>query len=366
MSDADTPDDDETDGGPLAVVVADADAGMRLDRLLTARITELSRSRLQALIKTGAVTRDGGTIGDPGARVKPGETYHVAVPPPEDAEPQGEDITLDIVHEDEDLIVINKPPGLVVHPAAGHATGTLVNALIAHCGESLSGVGGVRRPGIVHRLDKDTSGLLVVAKGDQAHRVLSEQFAAHGRDGRLQRRYLALVWGVPQPQRSVIRAALQRSQTNRKKIAVTQSEMGREAVTHYRVAEVFRGQDATPVASLVELHLETGRTHQIRVQKAHIGHPVMGDTSYGAGFKASIGKLSHRAADALAALGRQALHATSLGFEHPRSGKPMNFERPPPDDMGRLMAALRPEIAAKVDVAGIGAKAKPAKSRKRS
>lgn len=332
-------------GNTADVVIGSDEAGLRLDRALSARITEVSRSRLQALIKAGAVVRDGSAVTDPGLKVKPGERYAIAVPEPEPAEPAGEDIALDIVYEDRDLVVIDKPAGLVVHPAAAHATGTLVNALIAHCGESLSGIGGVKRPGIVHRLDKDTSGLLVVAKTDQAHKELSAQFAAHGLDGRLQRRYLALVWGLPQPHIGTINAALHRSSSNRTKIAVTLGETGREAITHYRVVEVLRAGDGKsagiPVASLVELQLETGRTHQIRVHMAHVGHPVMGDATYGAGFKASIAKLPPAAAEALERLGRQALHATSLGFEHPRSGKIMSFERSPPADMQRLLEALR-------------------------
>ncbi len=335
----------DDNGNAAEVVIDDHEAGLRLDRALSTRIVELSRSRLQALIRGGAVVRDGRAVTDPGLKVKPGESYAIAIPEPEPAEPTGEDIALEIVYEDRDLIVIDKPAGLVVHPAAGHATGTLVNALIAHCGDSLSGIGGVRRPGIVHRLDKDTSGLLVVAKTDQAHRELSAQFAAHGRDGRLQRRYLALVWGLPQPHIGTINAALHRSSSNRTKIAVTLGEAGREAITHYRVVEVFRhgeGKSAgVPIASLVELQLETGRTHQIRVHMAYIGHPVMGDPTYGAGFKASIAKLPPGAAEALEQLGRQALHAASLGFEHPRSDKPLHFDRSPPDDMQKLIESLR-------------------------
>lgn len=346
MSRSSMPDHDAI-GNIATVIVAQAEAGLRLDRALSQHIAELSRSRLQALIKAGRVTCDGEVTNDPGRKIKPGEVYAIAVPEPEPAEPGGEEIPLDIVFEDRDLIVLDKPAGLVVHPAAGHATGTLVNALIAHCGDSLSGIGGVRRPGIVHRLDKDTSGLLVVAKNDRAHQELSAQFAAHGRDGRLERRYLALVWGAPQPAIGIINAALHRSGSNRTKIAVTLGETGREAVTHYRITEVFRtasgtgGRASSPVASLVELQLETGRTHQIRVHLAHIGHPVMGDATYGAGFKASIQKLSPGAAEALGALGRQALHAAVLGFEHPRTGKSMRFEQLPPAGMKRLLEALK-------------------------
>ena len=324
----------------IEIAAGDADAGLRLDRLLAVRIDELSRSRIQALIRNGAVTRAGATIGDPGTRVKPGDVYVLIVPPPEPAEPAGETIALDIVYEDAALIVIDKPPGLVVHPGAGHATGTLVNALIAHCGASLSGIGGVARPGIVHRLDKDTSGLLVVAKNDRAHQSLAEQFAAHGRDGRLERRYLALVWGAMARPSGTIDVPLARSASNRTKIAPATGAGGRPAVTHWRVARIFRDAEGRPLASLLEVELETGRTHQIRVHMAQAGHPVLGDPVYGAGFKTRAAKLPEPAAAALAALRRQALHAAVLGFVHPTSGRQMRFERPPPDDMARLLAAL--------------------------
>jgi 23S rRNA pseudouridine1911/1915/1917 synthase len=267
------------ENAPIDLVVTDEAAGSRLDRLLAGLVPGLSRSRLQTLIKTGRVTCAGETIGDPGRRVKPGEQYRIAVPPPEPAAPAPEAMPLVIVAEDEHVIVVDKPAGLVVHPAAGHESGTLVNALIAHCGDSLSGIGGVRRPGIVHRLDKDTSGLLVVAKTDEAHRSLSDQFQSHGADGRMERRYLALVWGHPMRQRGTIEAPLARSRASRTKIAVTHGEQGRRAVTHFEVRERFVDAEGKPLASLVELTLETGRTHQIRVHLAHIGHPVLGDAT---------------------------------------------------------------------------------------
>ncbi|MCZ7594905.1 MAG: RluA family pseudouridine synthase [Hyphomicrobium sp.] len=326
----------------IELVATEADAGIRLDKLLAQRIDALSRARIQALIRSGNVAGSGGaTIGDGSYRVKPGEMFIVKVPPPEPAAPAAEAIALDVVYEDRDLIVIDKPPHLVVHPAPGHASGTLVNALIAHCGDSLSGVGGIKRPGIVHRLDKGTSGLLVVAKSDAAHRGLSEQFAAHGADGRMHRAYLALVWGKPLRPRGVIAARLVRSQSNRTKIAVARGESGRHAVTHYEVIETI-GTDAGPI-SLLRLELETGRTHQIRVHLAHIGHPVLGDTTYASGFKAKAGKLAPDARAALAALDRQALHAAELGFEHPRSGKKLRFVSPLPADMQGLLDALRPD-----------------------
>ena len=329
--------EDET----LELVSPEEADGERLDRWLTGRVGTLSRSRLQALIKAGKVRVAGKVVTDPGYRVAAGAEIAVSVPPPEPAVPVGEEIPLTVVFEDKHVIVVDKPAGLVVHPAAGHATGTLVNALIAHCGDSLSGIGGVKRPGIVHRLDKDTSGLLVVAKSDAAHAGLSEQFAAHGEDGRLQRAYLALVWGVPERRRGRIDAALARSTANRTKIAVTRGESGRHAVTHYEVIETFATKAGKPLASLVRLVLETGRTHQIRVHLAYIGHPVMGDQTYGAGFAASTRKLGAEAREALDVLGRQALHAAELGFEHPVTGRPQRFTSMLPADIERLTEALR-------------------------
>ena len=315
-----------------------ATAADRLDKALAQAFPDMSRARFQALIAEGAVSVEGVTVTEPRHKVKPGDSLNVHLPEAAPALPQPEAMALSIVHEDKDLIVIDKPAGLVVHPGAGNETGTLVNALIAHCGESLSGIGGVKRPGIVHRLDKDTSGLLVVAKNDKAHHGLSEQFAAHGRDGRLERSYLAIVWGVPERKSGTISAAIDRSTANRQKMAVSRGANAREAVTHYEVLEVL---GTPPVASLVRCVLETGRTHQIRVHMAHIGHPLLGDPVYGAGFRSSASKLGEAARAALAALNRQALHATTLGFEHPRTGKPMQFESPAPEDFATLLAALR-------------------------
>jgi 23S rRNA pseudouridine1911/1915/1917 synthase len=311
----------------------------RLDRVLARLWSDLSRSRLQALIRDGRVSVDGAPVLDPNRKVAGGARIALAVPPPVPAEPQGEAIALAIVYEDDDLIVIDKPAGLVVHPAAGHESGTLVNALIAHCGASLSGIGGVRRPGIVHRLDKDTSGLLVIAKNDRAHQGLAAQFADHGRTGPLERAYLALVWGVPERSRGTIEAALARSLHNREKIAVVPEERGRYAITHYDVIEPL--PPAGPVASLVRCALETGRTHQIRVHMAHLGHPLLGDLVYGAGYKTKANRLSEAQQAALKTLGRQALHAALLGFEHPRTGEFLQFESPLPADMAALVGALR-------------------------
>lgn len=325
--------------------VAEEEEGIRLDKLLAQRIATLSRARIQALIRSGNVTGPGDNAGaaDGSYRVKAGDTFTVTLPPPAPAEPQGEKLDLDVVYEDDDVIVIDKPGDMVVHPAPGHADGTLVNALIAHCGESLSGIGGVRRPGIVHRLDKGTSGLLVVAKHDQAHQGLADQFAAHGEDGRMHRAYLALVWGTPLRPRDTIEARLGRSQSNRTKIAVVRGESGRHAVTHYERVHTFPTQ-AGPV-TLLRVMLETGRTHQIRVHLAHVGHPVLGDTTYGSGFKAKAARLGEEAQEALAALDRQALHAAELGFEHPVSGEALMFESEPPEDLQRLLDALERDQA---------------------
>src|SRR5688572_1309221 len=247
----------------LEAAVAAEEAGERLDRFLAHHFPQTSRARFQALIANGCVAVEGAAVLEARRKVKAGERITVRLPPAVAAEPLAETIPLDIVYEDDALIVIDKPAGLVVHPAAGHETGTLVNALIAHCGESLSGIGGVRRPGIVHRLDKDTSGLLVVAKTDLAHKGLSEQFAAHGSDGRLTRRYVALVWGTPDRPRGAIDASIARSRHNRTRMAISQGPTSRHAVTHYGLMEVFRDETGVPIASLIELELETGRTHQI-------------------------------------------------------------------------------------------------------
>jgi 23S rRNA pseudouridine1911/1915/1917 synthase len=332
----------ETVAAALAntVAAAPADAGMRLDRLLQARLPELSRTRLQALIKAGHVSEDGKAIGEPGHKVKPGANYRVEVPPPAPAIPQAEQIPLNVVFEDASVLVLDKPAGLVVHPGAGHAEGTLVNALIAHCGDSLAGIGGVKRPGIVHRLDKDTSGLLVIAKTDQAHKSLSGQFAAHGSDGRMERAYLAVVWGEPSPRTGRIATQIGRKATNRTRMAVVNETRGRAAATHYEVLETIAGPGNRPLASLVRCVLETGRTHQIRVHMAHIGHPLLGDATYGTGFAASKSRLNPAQLAALETLGRQALHATLLGFEHPKTRRPLQFESPLPLDIAALWTAL--------------------------
>jgi 23S rRNA pseudouridine1911/1915/1917 synthase len=326
-------------GQRLEVTVAGDEGSARLDRVLAVRCPELSRSRLKALILEGAVTIKAAAIRDPAYHVRPGDTILIDVPEAAPAEPLAEAIALDIVYEDDDIIVIDKPAGLVVHPAAGHETGTLVNALIAHCGPSLSGIGGVRRPGIVHRLDKDTTGLMVVAKNDRAHASLSAQFADHGRTGAMERGYLAFVWGVPNRQRGTIDAPIDRHPHAREKMAVRDG--GREAVTHWEIRETFNGRDGKPVACLLACTLETGRTHQIRVHLAHIGHPLMGDSVYGPHFKTKASHLGRRSQAVLAALGRQSLHAYLLALEHPEGGELLRWEAPLPEDLLLLQGALQ-------------------------
>jgi 23S rRNA pseudouridine1911/1915/1917 synthase len=345
---------------PASVLVAEPEAGDRLDRVLARHIAELSRSRVKTLIEAGAVAIDGTTIRDPSHRVNSGTTLTVDVPPPAPTAPQPEPIPLDVVYEDGDIIVINKPRNLVVHPAAGHWTGTLVNALIAHCGDSLSGIGGERRPGIVHRLDKDTTGLMVVAKNDRAHRVLAAQFADHGRsDEGFERSYLAFVWGAPERPHGTIDRPIDRDPHARDRMAVR--ETGREALTHWQVLERYRGEPGaqrpgkagradSPVASMLLCRLETGRTHQIRVHLASIGHPLLGDQVYGAGFRTKSALLPPEAQAALAGLGRQALHSHILSVKHPTSGEMCQFRSELPPDLARLrhtLAGSRAEASAK-------------------
>jgi 23S rRNA pseudouridine1911/1915/1917 synthase len=286
-------------------------AGARFDKWLAGAFPDLSRSRLKALIEAGQARLDGVTITDPSRRVKPGQLAEITIPPAEPAEPEAETIPLDIRYEDEHLLVIDKPAGMVVHPAPGSPNATLVNALLAHCGESLSGIGGVKRPGIVHRIDKDTSGLIIVAKNDIAHRKLAAQFAKHSLD----RAYQALVWGVPTPPIGEIVGNIGRSSQDRKKMTVLR-ESGKTALTRYKVLKSWHG-----AVSLVECRLATGRTHQIRVHMAHIGHPLVGDPLYGRGRPALAKLLSESARQLLLAFPRQALHAVELGFLHPISGK---------------------------------------------
>ena len=306
----------------LTITAAEDDAGARIDRYLAGNLeapVPLSRTRLKALIQEGALSENGKVITDPSQSVRAGAAYSLAVPPVREAVPQGQDIPLDILFEDQHLIVIDKPAGMVVHPAPGQPDGTLVNALIAHCGASLTGIGGVMRPGIVHRLDKDTSGVMLAAKSDAAHQRLTEMFAAHDLD----RRYTALTWGLLPEKEGRIEAALGRSSRDRKKQAVVAN--GRYAATNWTVT-----RQLPPFASIVECRLETGRTHQIRVHMAHLGHGVIGDPMYGRAMRS--GQMPDNAArDCLAhmrAFARQALHAAHLGFAHPVTGAALEFGSP--------------------------------------
>jgi 23S rRNA pseudouridine1911/1915/1917 synthase len=302
-----------------------AHAGWRLDRALADALPTLSRERLKALIRSGALAADEGVaVRDPATKVRGTESFSLAVPEPEPAHNEAQDIPLRIVFEDEHLLVVDKPAGLVVHPAAGNRDGTLVNALLHHCGGSLSGIGGVARPGIVHRIDKDTSGLLVVAKTDVAHEGLGRQFAAHSID----RRYLAIVSAVPAASTGTVDAPLARSSANRKKIAIVEQGRGKRAITHWKRLVVLRE------SALVECRLETGRTHQVRVHMASIGHPLLGDPVYGGSGKA------HRKLLNELNLKRQALHAAELGFIHPVTKNRLSFTSGMPSDMQELFSAL--------------------------
>lgn len=328
--------DFEFEGEPIEIVIDETLAGGRIDAALAKAHDALSRNRIKDLILGGAVTIDGKPIGEPKYRVKAGETIILVAPPPEDPDPQPENIPLDILFEDEHLIVINKPVGMVVHPAPGSPSGTLVNALIYHCGNSLKGIGGVKRPGIVHRLDKDTSGVMVAAKTDKAHKHLSEQFADHGRTGPLHRAYTAFAWGATQSGMGSVDAPLGRDPGNRLKQTVLKS--GREAITHYAVEARFGG-DGWDITR-IQCQLETGRTHQIRVHMAHIGHPLVSDLLYAPGFATKVNRLPEELAEIIRNLGRQALHAAELGFEHPDTGEEMFFEAELPDDLQELEDAL--------------------------
>ena len=323
----------------------EAARGQRVDRWLAAQHEHVTRNRVKGLIEGGALRMDGAVLTDPARRLKGTETLVLDVPPPEDPTPQPEDIPLDVLFEDEHLIVVDKPVGLVVHPAAGNWTGTLVNALLAHCAGTLSGIGGVARPGIVHRLDKDTSGVMVVAKSDRAHQGLTALWQARA----VERAYLALVHGSPRPAVGTIELPLARAGGDKRKQAVTDWEdpSGREAITHYqRQAAYGVGRaklDGDAVASLVECRLETGRTHQIRVHMAHVGHPLIGDQAYGRPGLSGLRPTDPPAEAALALLARfkrQALHAAVLGFKHPVTGEALAFETAPPADFAALADAL--------------------------
>ncbi|MCA3305991.1 MAG: RluA family pseudouridine synthase [Roseomonas sp.] len=304
-------------------------AGQRADRFLADAIGSLSRSRVKALIVEGHASRDGAPLKEPAEAIRAGALYALEIPPAIPALPEAQDIPLTILYEDRDLIVLDKPAGLVVHPAPGNQDGTLVNALLAHAGDELSGIGGEKRPGIVHRLDKDTSGVMVAAKTELALRRLSESFAE--RD--LERHYLVLCWGLPEPLEGEINAPIGRHPADRKRMAVV--ERGKPAITHYKVLRSWGTSCA-----LISCRLQTGRTHQIRVHMAHIGHPLVGDPVYLRRTPAAARTLAAPVRDALLAFPRQALHAASLGFRHPISGQALHFERPPPEDMAILLTLL--------------------------
>lgn len=305
-------------------------AGSRLDKWLAGECPALSRSRIKGLIEGGGLILNGAVVRDASARLKEGQTILLTIPEATPALPQPQAIPLEVIYEDTHLIVLNKPAGMVVHPAPGSPDGTLVNALLHHCGESLSGIGGVKRPGIVHRIDKDTSGLLVVAKNDAAHHGLAEQFAAHT----LERQYDAVVWGCPQPPQGEITGNIGRSPANRQKMAVVK-QGGKTALTRYAVVRCLRHG----AAALVSCRLATGRTHQIRVHMTHIGHALIGDPLYGNRHRRSAAALGPQA-EAIQTFPRQALHARTLGFRHPISGAPLSFSAPLPEDMQRLLEWL--------------------------
>ncbi len=322
--------DDEPTGGELIAVELPEDTeGQRLDKALALALPDISRARLQALIADGALTRDGAPVTSGSAKARPGP-YELLVPPPRPAEPEAQDLPLAILYEDDQLIVIDKAAGMAAHPGPGTPDGTLVNALLHHCAGRLAGVGGVARPGIVHRLDKETSGVMAAAKTDAAHAGLAAQFAAHD----IERVYASLTRGAPHPGRGEIATRIGRSPHDRKKMAVLRSG-GREAVTHYAVERTF-GPQTKPLAARVACRLKTGRTHQIRVHLAAKGAPCLGDPVYGSGPPVT----AVRAAIEAAGLKRQALHARVLGFVHPSTGETMRFETEPPQDMRRLEEML--------------------------
>lgn len=324
------PDDTPPPAGPFRLIVDAMVAGQRIDRVLADAIGGLSRSRIKTLIDEGCLRRDGLPVAEPAEAARPGATYVLDIPPPLPAAPQPQAIPFTILHEDADLIVLDKPAGLVVHPAPGNYDGTLVNALLAHCGPSFTGIGAEKRPGIVHRLDKDTSGVMVVAKTQLASDVLTKAFAARDLD----RAYLALAWGVPSPGAGQIEGAIGRDKRDRKRMAIL-AHGGKAALTHYRTLRVWH-----MAVSLLECRLATGRTHQIRVHLSSNGHPIVGDSVYLRRIPAAARGLDAPVRAHLLDFPRQALHATSLGFAHPRTGQTLRFETPPPADMRSLLMEL--------------------------
>ncbi|MEM7463875.1 MAG: RluA family pseudouridine synthase [Pseudomonadota bacterium] len=344
-----TRDDGQGEDQVIEIEVSDLGGSERLDAWLARQLPDhMSRTRIKSMIIDGHVKLNGNICEKPRQGLADGDIVSLELPEIEDPEPKAENIPLNILHEDQHLIVINKPAGMVVHPAPGHWSGTLVNGLIHHCGDSLQGIGGVRRPGIVHRLDRNTSGVMVVAKTQQAHAGLAAQFADHGRTGPLTRTYQSIVWGSPPRPSGKIDAPLGRAPNNRLKRAVVSPEApdAREAITHYRVIDKFGTQNGSSkvgqaVSSLVECRLETGRTHQIRVHLAHIGNPLIGDQEYGRHFATKTNILPESARKEVEKFPRQALHAASLGFKHPATDETLKFDAPLPDDMEALKTALK-------------------------
>ncbi len=321
---------DSPANAPITIQAAPADAALRLDKVLGDKIPDLSRSRIKNLVLAGAVTRDGVVTTDVSEKIRPGAVYTVTIPPAASATPGGEDIPFPILYEDRHLLVLNKPAGLVVHPAPGNPDGTLVNALIAHCGASLTGIGGERRPGIVHRLDKDTSGLMVVAKTEPVHTALSAAFAART----INRRYLALCWGLPSPSAGAIEGDIGRDPRDRKRMAIV-TRNGKSARTNYKLIRPYGA-----AAALISCKLDTGRTHQIRVHLASISHPLIGDPVYLRRRPAAAAQLAEAARRTAMDFPRQALHAETLGFSHPATGEALEFQAPPPADFEHLTYVL--------------------------
>ncbi|WP_419901782.1 RluA family pseudouridine synthase [Kiloniella sp.] len=313
------------------LIVEEAEKKLRLDKFLADRLPDLSRSRLQALITQKCLLIDGAIIETPNYRLKVGQSVSLSVPQAVDPEPVAQDIPLDIVFEDPYLLIINKPSGMVVHPAPGNSDGTLVNALLYHCGEDFKGIGGVKRPGIVHRIDKDTSGLMVVAKTDECHQGLVQLFAAHD----IERSYNAVVWGYPKPASGRIEGNIGRSPKNRKKMAVV-PRGGKAAITHYKTLQIL----SSGAASLIECRLETGRTHQIRVHMTHSGHPLLGDPLYGSQSQSRIRNLPSAAQEKMKSFERQALHAKTLGFIHPITKEELTFSSELSIDLKDLINSL--------------------------
>lgn len=338
---------DSAENGTMEALLVPREAsGKRVDLFISAHAPDhISRARVQALVRKGFVTINGIVPRGTSTKIVEGDVVRWVMPEAEEAIPQPEEIPLDIIHEDADLIIINKPAGMVVHPAPGNWSGTLVNALLHHCEGSLSGIGGVKRPGIVHRLDKETSGVMVVSKSYRAHLDLQEQFADHGRTGPLERSYWGVCWGAPPRMKGNVNAALGRHPRDRLKRAVVDINRSdaKHAVTHFELLERFvdADRDGEFLASLMECKLETGRTHQIRVHMAHIGHPLLGDQVYGKHFATRVARLGEAAQEACGQFKRQALHARLLGFRHPATGETCRFEAEPPADMQKLLAALR-------------------------